>query len=132
MDFVVDANIVFATLIQEGKNYKLLFRKEFHLFTPDYIIAEIEKHREEILTKTKRSPAEFEQVLEILKRRITLIPMEKLIPFVEQAETLTPDPDDMAYFALALKLNCSLWSNDKVLKQQSRIKVYNTNEVALL
>ncbi len=132
MDLIVDANVIFAALIQEGKNYELLFRREFHLFTPDFIIIEIEKHKEEILAKTKRSSAEFEQVLEILKRRIALIPMEELVPFVEQAETLTPDPDDMAYFALALKLNCSLWSNDKALKQQNKIKVYNTTEVVLL
>ena len=33
------------------------------------------------------------------------------------------------YFALALKLNCGLWSNDKELKKQSKVKILNTNEV---
>jgi len=42
----------------------------------------------------------------------------------------TPDPDDMAYFALALKLNCAIWSNDKKLKEQDKVKVYNTHELS--
>ena len=52
-----------------------------------------------------------------------------MVPYVEEAEKLTPDPDDMAYFALALKLNCSILSNDKKLKEQNKIEVYNTHEL---
>jgi len=35
----------------------------------------------------------------------------------------------ISYIALALKLNCPIWSNDTDLKQQDRIKVYNTKEL---
>ncbi|MBI2152065.1 hypothetical protein HYU21_05030 [Candidatus Woesearchaeota archaeon] len=38
----------------------------------------------------------------------------------------------MVYFALALKLNCALWSNDKKLREQSEVKVYNTYELVKL
>ena len=44
-------------------------------------------------------------------------------------EEITPDLDDMVYFALALKLNCPIWSNDKKLKQQNKIKIYHTHEL---
>ena len=53
-----------------------------------------------------------------------------MVLYVEEAEKLTPDPDDMAYFALALKLNCAIWSNDKKLKDQNKIKIYNTHELS--
>ena len=130
MDLVVDANILFSALIRDSFTYNLLFSGSFHLFTPEYIFTELEKHKEEILKKTERSEEEFFRLLEILKRRIVIVPLEELVPYAGDAEKLTPDPDDMAYFALALKLNCAIWSNDKKLKEQDKIEVYNTHELS--
>ena len=129
MDLVVDANILFSALIKGSFTYSLLFSGKFHLFTPEYIFTELEKHKEEILEKTGRTSEEFFRLLDILKRRISIIPLEELIEYVEEAEKITPDPDDMAYFALALKLNCAIWSNDKKLKEQDKIRIYHTHEL---
>src|SRR3989338_814032 len=130
MDIVIDANVLFAALIKEDSfAYSLLFSDKFHLFTPEYIFTELEKHKEELLKKTERTEEEFFRLLEILKRRVIVVPLEELVPYVEEAEKITPDLDDMAYFALALKLNCAIWSNDKKLKEQNKIKVYNTHEL---
>ena len=60
------------------------------------------------------------------------MPLEELVPFIEEAEKLSPDADDMTYFALSLRLNCVIWSNDKELKKQGKIKIYNTKELANL
>jgi len=130
MDIVIDANALFSTLIKENFSYNLLFSGKFHLFTPEHIFTELEKHKEEIMNKTERTTEEFFRLVETLKRRIVIIPLEELVPYVEEAEKLTPDPDDMAYFALALKLNCAIWSNDKKLKEQDKIKIYNTHELS--
>lgn len=130
MDLVVDANVLFAALLKNSFSYHLLVGRKHHLFTPECIFIELEKHKEEILNKTERTTEEFFRVIEILQRRITLIPLEELTLYVKEAEKITPDPDDMAYFALALKLNCALWSNDKELKKQDVIKVYSTHELS--
>ncbi len=130
MDLVIDANVLFSALIKDSFAYNLLFNSSFHLFTPEYIFTELEKHKEELLRKTERTTEEFFRLVETLKRRIVIVPLEELVPYVDEAEKLTPDPDDMAYFALALKLNCAIWSNDKKLKDQNRIKVYNTHELS--
>jgi len=132
MDLVVDANVLFSALIKEGFSYALLFSGKLHLFTPELVFTELEKHKEELMNKTERTTGEFLRLVETLKRRIVIVPLEELIPFIEEAETLTPDPDDMAYFALALKLNCAIWSNDKKLKEQNKIKVYLTHELSKL
>ena len=129
MDLVIDANVLFSALIKESFSYNLLFGGKFHLFTPEYIFTELEKHKEELMNKTERTTEEFFRLVETLKRRIVIVPLEELVPYVEEAEKLTPDPDDMAYFALALKLNCAIWSNDKKLKEQNKIEVYNTHEL---
>ena len=130
MDLVIDANVLFSALIKDSFAYNLLFSDTSHIFTPEYIFTELEKHKEEILKKTERTEGEFFRVLETLKQRIIIVPLEELVPYVEEAERLTPDQDDMAYFALALKLNCAIWSNDKKLKEQNKIKVYHTNELS--
>ena len=52
-----------------------------------------------------------------------------IVSYFDDAENLTPDPDDMAYFAIALRLNCAIWSNDKKLKEQSKVKIFNTYEL---
>ena len=129
MDLVIDANVLFSALIKKSFSYHLLFSGKFHLFTPEYIFAELEKHKEELMNKTERTTEEFYRLVETLKRRIVIVPLEELVPYVEEAEKLTPDPGDMAYLALALKLNCAIWSNDKKLKEQNKIEVYNTYEL---
>ena len=129
MDLVIDANVLFSALIKDSFTYNLLFNDTFHLFTPEYIFTELEKHKEELMNKTERTTEEFFRLVETLKRRIVIVPLEELVPYVEEAEKLTLDPDDMAYFALALKLNCAIWSNDKKMKEQNKIEVYNTHEL---
>lgn len=129
MDFVIDANVLFSALIKDSLAYNLLFSGTFHLFTSEYIFSELEKHKEELLKKTERTTEEFFRLVETLKRRIVIVPLEELVPYVEEAEKITPDPDDLAYFALALKLNCAIWSNDKKLKEQNKIKIYHTHEL---
>ena len=129
MDLVIDANILFASLIKDSFTYRLLFSGKLHLFAPEYIFTEFEKHKEEIIEKTERTTEEFFRLVEILKRRIILVPLEELLSYVEEAEKLNQDPDDIVYFALALRLNCAIWSNDKKLKQQNKVEVYNTQEL---
>ncbi|MFH0713838.1 MAG: PIN domain-containing protein [Candidatus Micrarchaeota archaeon] len=57
MDLVVDANILFASLIKQGKTIELLFNEDFRLFAPEFIIEELLEHEEEILQKSKRTRA---------------------------------------------------------------------------
>jgi predicted nucleic acid-binding protein len=35
---------------------------------------------------------------------------------MERAREICPDENDGDYFAVALELNCAIWSNDKKLK----------------
>lgn len=129
MDLVVDANILFAALIKESKTSNLLFSDNFHLYTVDFVFNEFEKHKEEILEKTKRTTKEFYELLNVLKRRIIVIPLEELNSYIKKAEGISPDPNDVAYFALALKLYCAIWSNDKKLKEQNEVKIYATHDL---
>ncbi|HLC85365.1 MAG TPA: PIN domain-containing protein [Candidatus Nanoarchaeia archaeon] len=132
MDLIVDANILFAALVKDGLSAELLFVDSLNLFSPDFIFEEYEAHKEEILDKTHRTDEEFFHLTEILKRQITLIPLEQLSCFITEAESISPDPKDVPYIAAAMKLNAAIWSHDNHLKTQQRITVYSTQEIHTL
>jgi|SRR3989344_7676508 len=132
MNLIVDANVLFSALIKDSFSSNILLSGKFQLFTPEYIFIEMEKHKEEILNKTERTTEDFFRFIDIFKRKIIIVPLEELSSYCQEAEIFTPDPNDMVYFALALKLNCSIWSNDKKLKEQNKVKVYNTTELSNL
>ena len=129
MDLVVDANILFAALIKKGATSNLLFSNELHFYAPEFLLNEFEKYRELVIEKTERPDIEFEELLAVYMRRITFIPGEEIEPYLKEARKISPDPNDAVYFAVALKVDGSLWSNDAVLKKQDRIKVYSTKEL---
>ncbi len=133
MLLVIDANVIFSALIKGGKTFDvfLLNRrlKKFKLLAPEYLIVEVEKHFHEIVEKTKLSTSELEKVLSFLEKEIEFVPFEDFKEFHEDAEQITPDPDDTQYFALALKFGCAIWSNDKALKRQSKVKVLTTDDL---
>ena len=130
MDLVVDANIIFAALIKESKTYELIFDEKLHLFTTEFFFTEFKEHSEEIQEKTDKTDEELNHLLDVLKQKIKLIPLEELLPYLNEAEEISPDPDDVAYIALALKLKCAIWSQDRKLKEkQNKVQVYSTEDL---
>jgi len=125
MDIVADANVIFSSLIKGGKTAELLLSFSLNLFTPEFVIEEIEEHKEEIFKKGI-SEDELSSTIGLLKEIIRIIPKEDFLDKLEEAKNISSDIDDVTYFALALKLNCPIWSNDKRLKEQNIVKVYST------
>ncbi|MBS3142054.1 hypothetical protein J4464_01565 [Candidatus Woesearchaeota archaeon] len=130
MEFIIDANILMSALIaREGRTYDLIFTERLKLFSVDKLLQELEKHRPEILAKSGLSEYEFDVFLAIISAKIEFVPYSEFEKFVPEAEKSSPDPNDTEYFALALKLNCGIWSNDKKLKTQNKVKVYSTEDL---
>ena len=130
MDLVIDANIIFAALIKDDFTRFLLFRENITLCAPEFIFTEIEKYSKEIYRKSGRTHEELENVLNVLIRRIHIIPKEEIIQFIAHTKTISPDPKDVPYMALPLKRKIPIWSNDKKLKNnQKTITVYTTEEI---
>lgn len=109
-----------------------MFEPSLHLFAPEFIFEEFNKYKDLITKKTGRSENEFIKLIEILKKRIKTIPNEETEKFIGRAKEICPDKKDVDYFAIAMKLNCALWSNDKELKNQNIIPVYSTSELLKL
>lgn len=130
MDLVVDANVLIAAIISPiGHTADLFFSERLQLYAPDFLLEEIEEHKTEIIDKAGLSEINFEEVLVSLASRLKFVSVEELLAIILTAKEISPDVDDLAYFALALKLDCSLWSNDKKLKEQKQVKVFSTLEL---
>jgi len=129
MDLVIDANVLFSVLIKRGKTEELILHEDIQLFAPEFIFEEFDKYTKLITEKTERSKEELDEILDVLKKKIKTIPNEETEKSLSEAQIICPDKDDVEYFALALKLHCPLWSQDKALKQQNIIKVYSTEEL---
>ena len=130
MELIVDANILMSALIAtEGKTYDLIFNNRIRLFSVDKLLEELEKYRSEILKKSGLSGYDFDIFVSLISSEINLIPYSEIKNFISEAKKISPDPNDAEYFALALKLDCSIWSNDKKLKNQDKIKVYSTGDL---
>lgn len=132
MILVIDANVLFSALIKNSITTELLFEEDLMLYTPEFIMDEFLKYEDLILNKTKRTKEKFVEIMHMLKETITVVPKEEYSKFMSEAEAISPDEKDVAYIALALKLNCGIWSNDKKLKEQDKVKVYSTSEVMKL
>ncbi len=129
MNLVVDANILFSAIIRNSSTTKILFEKKLTLFSPDFILQEFLKHKNTILEKSSRNEEDFNRLLRILSSIINIIPKKEYYKLLKEAKKICPDVNDVPYFAAALKLRCGIWSNDKKLKEQSKIKIYSTEEL---
>ncbi|MFH1256266.1 MAG: PIN domain-containing protein [Candidatus Diapherotrites archaeon] len=131
MELVVDANIAISALISDkGRTKELLFASNLKLYAPEFLLEEIREHEEEICKKAGLSKMELALALLVISSRIEFIPFAEFKQNIVKAKAICPDKDDVLYFALAIKYDCQLWSNDKKLQEQKEVKILSTQMVA--
>jgi predicted nucleic acid-binding protein len=129
MKATVDANILFACLIKEGKTRELWFNPELELVAPGFIITEYLKYRKTIQTKSGQTEDEFQKFSSLIITQLTLIPDKELYPYLPAAASLSDDDKDWLYLACAICKDTVLWSNDVGFRNQKRVKVLATAEM---
>ena len=133
MELIVDANALFSFFKFKSAVRRLIIKSTVYglkIYAPDFCINELENNKERILEISKLDDSNFALSLFALDSFIFTIPKSGYVEFLEKAEKLLPlHTKDAAYLALALKLNCPLWSEEKRLKKQSKVKVYSTSEL---
>ena len=133
MLLVVDANVLISALIAWGKTAELLFCEQLQLIAPEFLLIEVEDHKDEIMAKSALPEADIEEFLSLMKAQIEVIPRQEFERYLHEANRLSPDPEDTEYFAVALRFDVILWSNDKELKEkQSKVIVLSTAELLAL
>jgi predicted nucleic acid-binding protein len=117
---VADANVAFSSLISVGKPLIVFELNKiiptFEFISPEYFFFEIGKRLDKLLKATHFSKEEFIKVFSFLKEEIDLIPFKVFEDKAGEAKTKASHLKDVPYVALALKLNCKIFSGDKGLK----------------
>lgn len=126
MELVVDTNILYTFFWKKSLARKILMKTNLGLFSPEFALEEINAHESDILKKTGLSKKEFRQLRTDLAIAVEFIPLEEYKKFLKPASDISPDPNDVDFFALALKLSCPIWSNDSLFKKQNKAIVFST------
>ena len=139
MRFTVDANVLFTFFWEDSVFSSICQKQVLGIFSPEFALGELRKHSLEIMKKARLSTEEFTDRKKKLALRVTFIPLEKYAIFLKQAaskikkglsnEEYVKLMKDIDFLALALRLHCPLWSNDKMLMKQGSILVLNTQEI---
>lgn len=138
MKLVLDTNILFSLFKKDSYARKIIKNYDLELISPEFSLIELEKHSEIIMRKSGINKNEFKITIEELKAIITFISEEKYIQEIKNAAKLAEKLDkkdkteflqDIDFMALALTEKCALWSNDKLLKKQSKVKIVHSEEI---
>ena len=130
MLLVVETNILYSFFWKNSPTHKILSSAEVELFAPKFALTELDKHKEGILFNSKIKGSEFSELKRLLSMLVEFADISEYSGFIEEAKSLFPEHlKDVDFFALALKLNCSLWSKEKLHAKQSKVKVYSTSEL---
>jgi predicted nucleic acid-binding protein len=133
MRLVVDTNILVSFFRDNPVRFIIInsYALELSLFIPAHAIDELKKNESDLLKYAKISSEQFNEILSLLAKFIKIIPKESFNKFEEQAKKLTHDKD-IPFFALALFLNCSIWSNEPGFKEQDKVEILDTRELRKL
>lgn len=134
---VIDTNVLIGALVKDN-SFKARFLKDryFQFFFPDYGLLEIEKFRDYICLKRERKSIapSFDFAIKFLLDSVTTIPQQLYKDQMSRAceEMAAIDQKDTPFLALALHLECPLWSDDTHLKRQTLVPCYTTAEISRL
>jgi len=125
---VVDTNIVFSTLQKEGMTRKLFFLLGMEFYAPNFLMVEIIKYKEKIVSLSPMNESEFISVVSKVFNKInfvneTLISAENRRKAYEMCKYI--DEEDTPFVALALELDIPLWSGDKKLAKGLKDKKFD-------
>ena len=141
MRFVADSNILFTFFWKNSVFNKLSEKQELNLYSPEYALEEISKYAYDIMQKAKITKNEFKNKREKLTRIIQFVSLNEYSELLKKMHDIIKNlpqdeydelTKDIDFLALALKLNCPIWSNDKLLKKQNFINVLSTKEIISL
>ncbi len=132
MKIILDSNILFSALIKDSITRRLILEYDSLFIFPEFIFEEIEKHKEELFKKAEMNKEDFNKILQLILTKVVMVPNEVLQTHKKEALEIIKDIDinDIIFIACALVYpNSIIWSDDKRLKTQTKIKVLNTKEI---
>ena len=121
---VVDANRVYSAILKDGETRRAMMNTGAALFAPRFLRIEIEKHKPDIVRRSRVPVEDVEEALAILHRRIAWVSNDELAPHLVTADAAlgAVDGKDVPYLACALAVNAdAIWSHDLDFEKQTLV-----------
>ena len=133
MRLVLDTNVVLKALIKDSVVRGILLQSAHEFIVPEYAIEETKKHLDVVASKSGLTEKEIGSILDTLLAKVEVIPAAKVASKMKDAEAVMSSIDvgDIPFVAACLSASCDgIWSDDKDLKRQHKVRVWTTKEVA--
>lgn len=135
---VVDANILFSFFKKGSARAQIigeLPRRGVKLISPDFVMEELFSMGKRVMQFSGIDELEFMFMFSLLDKAVESFPKsvyERLLPEANRLSPHGTGTKDDPYFALALSLNCPIWSDEKEFKIQSGVEIFSTAELVRL
>ncbi len=132
MKLIVDTNITISSLLKKSTTREILLNESFEFYLPEIVLSEVNKYIPYIIQKSKLSEEEIKKLLNTLLENLNLVPIDEYKGKINEGMEIIGDIDekDIQFIALTLTIeNDGIWSNDKHLDKQEKLKVYKTIDI---
>lgn len=129
---VVDASVLVASLMADGRARHALLHSPATLYAPPRVFEELEAKAGKIAKRARVNQATVEALLADLRHRIEIVPEALLAPFLSEARarTLSASAEgDEDYVAAALALEAPIWTYDRDFSRIREVRVIGTADV---
>ncbi|WP_128545858.1 PIN domain-containing protein [Larkinella soli] len=126
---IIDHNVHFSAIYtQDSLTRQKLMTAPFPVYTPNYLILELFKHRQRIVSRSKASEEEILSYLDKVIQKVhffneELMSIEKFVEAYHLCREV--DENDTTYVALTLEMDGLLWTRDEELKNGLRQKGFD-------
>lgn len=111
MNVILDANVLFRTLISQGDILEIMFNPNLQIFAPERLRKEFLCHKAEIIQKSRLSQTTFDMLFSLIFERINFIDLKDYKKHLSQAKTLLRGHDkDEDFIALCMLKKCKVWT----------------------
>ena len=134
MRLIVDTNVLISFFRENPVRDIIMNSALFglQLFTPEYAISELKNNKSDLTKYSGLLGKDLEFAIMLLGFFIEIKSDDFFVEFKDNSENLSPDLKDAPFFALALKLECGIWSNEPRLKQQKSVEVLSSPDLRKL
>ena len=133
LSLIIDTNSLISALIRDSSARKILFYPQFVFHAPAHLLDEIILHFEEVAKKSGFGQDETNLLFNFLTSYISFYPLSAFKDHLGEATSLTSDPDDVEFLALALAIpNDGIWTADQHFEEQKKIKIWKTADLLKL
>lgn len=130
MKLIVDTNVLISFFRNNPVRFIVINSQllNLELYFSEHCWKELLNIRLSISKYSKLPSEQIDSTFEELKGMLAVVPEDFSKEFESEAKQLIHDKD-VPIFALALKLNCPIWSNEPGFKKQSSVEIFNTEDL---